>query len=357
MASKWPLRKIILGVVDLMGRVGELWLAYRLRWMRRKYLARAFQKRRQLTSIINRTSQIEAGDVLAFSCMRNEFARLPHFLAYYRNLGVRQFLIVDNGSVDGTGEYLRDQPDVSLWNTTQSYRSARFGIDWLTWLQMKHAHGHWCLTVDADEILVYPECDRLDLGALTQQLDSRGIRSYGALLLDMYPKGPLDSVAYSPGQDPFETLNWFDGDKFTRKLQSKLQNWWIQGGARARFFFSDAPERAPTMNKIPLVKWNRRYIYVSSTHSLLPRVLNGVFGNSETPLPAGALLHSKFLPGIVEKSCEEKQRKEHFANSSAYDSYYDGVIANPNLWCEDSIKYAGWEQLYEMDLIKKVSGT
>jgi hypothetical protein len=30
-------------------------------------------------------------------------------------------------------------------------------------------------------------------------------------------------------------------------------NLWIQGGPRARRFFADDPERAPALNKIPLV--------------------------------------------------------------------------------------------------------
>ena len=84
--------------------------------------------------------------------------RLPHFLDYYRRLGVDHFLFVDNGSDDGTAEYLAAQPDVSLWATNHSYRLARFGVDWLGWLQWRYGHGHWCLTVDADELLVYPDC-------------------------------------------------------------------------------------------------------------------------------------------------------------------------------------------------------
>ena len=74
--------------------------------------------------------------------MRNEIIRLPYFLEYYRKLGVAHFLIVDNDSDDGTGEYLADQPDVSLWHTTHSYKLSRFGVDWLTWLQIKIGRAH-----------------------------------------------------------------------------------------------------------------------------------------------------------------------------------------------------------------------
>ena len=46
--------------------------------------------------------------------VRNEIVRLPYFLDYYRRLGAGHFLVVDNGSDDGTHEYLADQPDVSV---------------------------------------------------------------------------------------------------------------------------------------------------------------------------------------------------------------------------------------------------
>lgn len=132
--------------------------------------------------------------------MRNERLRLPFFLDHHRRLGVGHFLIVDNGSDDGTVEYLRDQPDVSLWQSGASYRLSRFGVDWLTWLQMRHGHGHWCLTLDADELFIYPFHESRPLAALTDWLDDRQIGSMGALMLDMYPKGALAEAEYRPAR-------------------------------------------------------------------------------------------------------------------------------------------------------------
>jgi len=76
-----------------------------------------------------------------FATIRNEFDRLDAFLEHYRSLGVRHFLVVDNGSEDGSAEFLQTQPDVSLWVTHASYRQSRFGVDWLTWLQIKFGHN------------------------------------------------------------------------------------------------------------------------------------------------------------------------------------------------------------------------
>jgi hypothetical protein len=336
-----------------MVRLRDLALAYRLRWKRRRLLFRALRKRRQLKAVNDRTAQIAPDDILLASTMRNEIIRLPHFLEHHRALGVNHFLIVDNDSDDGTQEYLAEQPDVSLWSTGHSYRLSRFGVDWLTWLQIRHAHDHWCLTLDADEIFVYPHHDTRPLQALVQWLDQNRRKSFGALMLDMYPKGPLKDQTYQPGEDPFATLSWFDGGNYMIQRQPKLGNLWIQGGVRARRFFADNPRRAPTMGKTPLVKWNRRYAYVSSTHSLLPARLNHVYDDQGGENISGILLHTKFLPSVIEKSREEKNRGEHFANSALYDRYYEELIDNPDLWCEASTKLINWRQLEAMGLMSK----
>ena len=336
-----------------MDRLNDLAMAYRLRWKRRRLLLRAFRKRRQLSPVMDRTASIAADDILAASTVRNERARLPFFLDHHRHLGVRHFLFVDNGSVDGTAEFLAQQPDVSLWATKHSYKLSRFGVDWLTWLQHKHAHGHWCLTLDADEILIYPYHDTRPLSALVDWLERQGRQSFGALMLDMYPQGRLSAQAYREGDDPFKTLCWFDGGNYMIRRKPDLQNLWIQGGVRARRFFAAEPRRAPTMGKVPLVKWNRRFAYVNSAHSLLPRRLNRVYDCVGGEAASGVLLHTKFLSTVVERSAEEKQRQEHFANSALYDAYYDDLTQDPDLWCDQSTRLTGWRQLESMGLISR----
>ncbi|SHL51908.1 Glycosyl transferase family 2 [Roseovarius litoreus] len=328
-------------------------IAYRLRWKRRRLLFRAWRKRHQLRVVADRTASIAPDAILGAVTVRNEMVRLPHFLEHHRKLGVGHFLMVDNASDDGTTEFLAQQPDVSLWTTTHSYKLSRFGMDWLTWLQIRHAHGHWCLTLDADEIFIYPYHDTRPLRALTDWLDANDRQSFGALMLDMYPKGRLQDHPYRPGDDPFTELCWFDAGNYMIQKKPDLQNLWIQGGPRARMFFADRPRRAPTMGKMPLVKWNRRYAYVSSTHSLLPRRLNRVYGEDGDERLSGILLHTKFLNVVVEKSAEEKTRREHFANSDLYEAYYDSLIANPDLWCEGSTRFTSWRQLEALGLMSR----
>lgn len=285
--------------------------------------------------------------------VRNEADRLPHFLDHHRRLGVDRFLIVDNASTDGTPDLLRAAPDVSVWTTGASYRASRFGLDWVNWLLLRHGHGHWCLTLDADELLIYPHWETRDLRALTHWLDRQGRRSMAAMMLDLYPKGPLSAQPHVPGQDPTEALPWFDRGNYGVQVQPLMRNLWIQGGVRSRVFFAETPRQAPTLNKTPLVRWDRRYAYVNSTHAILPRTLNRVYDEDGGERTSGLLLHTKFLNTAVSRAAEEKARAQHFANPASHDGYWDQLSADPDLWCAASTRLTGWRQLESLGLMSR----
>ncbi|MCG6558594.1 glycosyltransferase family 2 protein [Ruegeria sp. 1NDH52C] len=274
-------------------------------------------------------------------------------MRYYRELGIDHFLIVDNDSTDGTLDYLAGQSDVSVWHTTHSYKSATFGVDWMNWLKRSYAHDHWVLVVDPDEFFIYPFCDTRPIQALTDWLDNSSIRSFSAMLIDVYPKGRIDSVPYAEGQNPLEIANWFDSGNYSIKKNPEYGNLWIQGGPRSRVFFSDNPKKAPALNKTPLVKWNRRYAYVSSTHTLLPRGLNQVYEEWGGEKASGALLHTKFLDTLTAKAVEELTRRQHYSNSVEYKAYAEKVESQPDLWCKWSEKYINWRQLEILGLMSK----
>lgn len=324
------------------------------RRIERQYLiGRAINRRNVLRAAADRTASIRPEDILAFVTQRNERIRLPYFLDYYRDLGVQHFLFVDNASDDGSAEYLREQYDVSLWRTNASYRRARFGMDWINWLLLRYGRNHWCLTVDPDEFLVYPHSDRRPLRALTDWLDASGRRSFPAMLLDMYPRGGIEDEVYQEGQNPFEIAGWFDPANYAISKNPYFGNLWIQGGPRTRAFFSYDPLAGPALNKIPLVKWHWRYVYVSSTHMLLPRSLNLVYDEEGGERASGCLLHAKFLSTFAGKSAEELDRGQHYANSQEYRAYHSGLQRGANLWCSESRQYQDWRQLEDLGLISR----
>lgn len=332
-------------------RLKGLLRSYQLRLRRRRYRVRAYRKGMELSRMSDKTAKIAADDVLLFCVLRNERVRLPYFLRYYRRLGIKHFIIVDNGSQDGTTEYLSKQNDVSLWHTERSYKRARFGVDWLNFLLERHGNGHWCLTVDIDEFFVFPHSDSRKIPALTHWLEESSLKSFGVMLLDMYSRRPYENTGYREGSDPFRKLNYFDSGNYSIRKNLKYGNLWIQGGPRQRVFFADDPEKAPALNKIPLVKWRRGYVYVSSTHSLLPRGLNLVYDEWGGEKATGCLLHAKFLNILRDKALEELERNEHYAAGREYRAYGEALDKGLPLWTEQSVKYEGWRQLEEIGLM------
>ncbi len=325
--------------------------SYRLRLMRKKWQLRTLRKEKDLNLVRLADGFDNPYGIFAFSTLRNERQRLPYFLKYYRNLGITHFFVVDNDSSDGTAEYLASQHDVSVWHTSASYKQAKFGVLWMNNLLRKYGSKHWCLSVDCDEFLVYPHVSKRPIRALTDWLDARSIRSFPAMLLDMYSRKDLGELDYKTGQDPFELLTHFDSGNYTQKPGGQYGNLWIQGGPRQRKFFANNPGNAPALNKIPLVKWKSSYVYTSSTHSMLPRSLNLTFDDNGGEKISGCLMHSKFLPDIAVKLTEEKNRQQHYASSQEYKAYGSETSAKINFCTPQSTKYKSWQQLEDLGLI------
>lgn len=330
----------------------EILRKLRLRTRRRRLLLRAIRKRRDLSVIADRSSQTQSDDIFCFATVRNEAQRLPYFLDHHRKMGVAHFFIVDNNSDDETRGYLARQKDVSLWMTSHSYRAARFGMDWLTWLQLRYGRGHWCLTLDADEALVLPHHDTRDLGDLTRWLDAENTPYFSALMLDLYPKGPLSAAIYESGAPFTDALGYYDAEGYVWERQPRYKNISIRGGPRRRVFFADNPDFAPHMHKTPLIKWHWRNVYSSSTHIALPTHLNEGF-DARHDLPTGVLLHAKFLDESLQYSTAEAMRKEHFTHPENYDGYYASLAQDPVLWSSTSHRYQGWQKLVADGLMSK----
>lgn len=301
----------------------------------------------------DRTDTIRSGDILCFVTLRNEAERLPHFLDHHRARGVGHFLIVDNDSTDDTAALLADAPDISVWTAKGSYRDARFGMDWLTGLMMRHGSGHWCLTLDADELLVHPHDDTRDLGDLTAYLGEIGQDALGAMMIELYPEGRLSATRYRPGDDPVAAMPWFDVGTYWPDPRPKFRVTGIRGGVRERMFFADAPHLSPHLHKTPLICWKGGYAYLSSTHMALPRRLNDRREPPGGARVSGALLHTKFLPSVVALSRSAAHRREHFVHTDRYTAYYDALAADPILHGSASARYEGWRHLDRLGLLSR----
>ncbi|HKY91031.1 MAG TPA: glycosyltransferase family 2 protein [Nevskiaceae bacterium] len=297
------------------------------------------QHARELRPRVVRHAEIAKAERVLVCCARNEMPRFPSFLRHYRKLGIDHFIVIDNQSTDGLEEYLAAQPDASVWRAEGSYKRSNFGMDWCNHLLNRHCSGKWCVTVDPDELLVYPYCEDRDLRSLTAYMTSVGQQALFTVLVDAYGRGRLSETQLTPDGDPFTICPHFDRFNLTQRFDPRYQNFWIQGGVRMRRFFPSDPMKAPALNKVPLVKWRRGLYYISSMHHLNDPTLNCTVRTDHRAV-SGVLLHFKYLSLLRHKAEEEMQRKEHYAGSVEYKAYLGA--GDPVLYdAEVSLEYTG----------------
>ena len=134
----------------------------------------------ELTRIDHRPIADNRQEIRAFMMVWNESIRLQSTLKHYRELGVDRFFVIDLGSTDGTLDLLATEPDLHVFTTTGNAELA-----YLNALLDAYGAGHWSLTVDADELFIYPHYEELELPLFCRYLSHVGSQAVACLSLDM----------------------------------------------------------------------------------------------------------------------------------------------------------------------------
>ena len=308
----------------------------------------------------------EADEIRLFAKVRNEANKLPFWLSYYRALGVDRFFIVENESTDHTVDLLSGEKDVHIFLTSEKMSAARGGMDWIEPLLHQYGENRWCLIVDVDELLVYPNSENVSLRGLCLLLEQMNADAFFCLLIDMYPDGNVDDITYVPGQSFLDISPFFDGSGY-RSLWSGPSGALVIGGPRLRMFYPGylpgihwrflrrirayiglPISNPPILNKVPLVRWGRQMSFSSAAHSL--RRCHLAKGN-------GALLHFKFLGNFAYRVEEELVRKAYFNEGQHYQRYFRRLRGSRNrlrkidFMCRISLPYYSSWQLIDLGLI------
>ncbi|WP_191909007.1 glycosyltransferase family 2 protein [Hypericibacter adhaerens] len=273
---------------------------------------------------------------------RNEELRLPDCLRHHRKLGVDRFVIVDNDSSDGTSSYLRQQPDVDLWSTRNSYGESGFGGWWYYSLAEQYGFGRWYLLIDADELLVYPDMENRGLRDVARRLTELGVYAMRAPMIDMYPDKPLDSIEYRAGDSLIEACPFFDGDSYYI-IQSQKGRTLMRGGPRQRLLSTEERPFTVSLEKFPFRFW------VDGTpfrHHASP------FPTLRTP-PIGALLHFKFLDDLGSRIDAAVSEGEHWNGAAEYIRYKEKYEALRSPFYEGSARYEGPDSLVRRGIIAR----
>jgi glycosyl transferase family 2 len=76
-------------------------------------------------------------------------------MRHYRSIGVRSFCFIDNGSNDGTKDFILSQGDCITYYTDESYRESNFAASWVNRVIAELGITGWVVLADADEHLCY----------------------------------------------------------------------------------------------------------------------------------------------------------------------------------------------------------
>lgn len=288
------------------------------------------------------------GEIRACMVVRNEILRLQATLDHHRRLGVDRFLVVDNGSDDGSFELLLQAPDVHVFRTSDGFGESGYGLRWINTLLGAYCQDHWVLTIDADEFFIFPGSEYLGLRDFAAFLDLTGARSALAVMLDMYPdREPIAEEPYRSTDELLRSSPYFDRGPYNTFRVAHFPYTQTFGGVRARMFsaaYEQASIHPPTVSKVPLVKWSQGMRYFMSTHALAETTMSRV---------TTALLHFKFLGDFRTKASIEAAREEHFNDGAEYKIYARSMPPGEPFpfMCSASTRFENTDQLAGLGIL------
>lgn len=263
----------------------------------------------------------ESDDVIVISVMRNGEPWLESFLAHHRLMGIKHFVILDNGSTDRSIEVLSRQADVTLLASSAPYHAYENTMK--RYLANKYCRDRWCLCVDVDEQFDFPGAADVSLQALIGYLDRRGFNAVITQMLDMFSDGPISEARIRPGvglraQYPFYDISAIDKSPYAFGKVSNSAIMTHHGGIRKKVFGTNNG-----LSKVSLFRMDGRIKpFIAWHHALNARLADF----------SCVLLHFPFVDSFYAKVAEAvKSGRYGYLTSDEYSGYWAGLQKLPGL--------------------------
>jgi hypothetical protein len=191
----------------------------------------------KLDKIVDFDVSINDDSFVLLCVLRDEILLLEYFIKYYRNLGITHFVFIDNGSEDGSFEYLKgmnSKINMMLFRTFDSYAKNNYGVEWINKILLEYCKNKWCLVVDIDELLLLNNETLKDMRDKMVKSDAFILKTF---LLDMYSNDKQE--VYKKGDDFLVHSDYydnFDKTKFSYGRDNKSNLIELCGGVRQRIY-------------------------------------------------------------------------------------------------------------------------
>ena len=270
---------------------------------------------------------VASNDSLVMMCaVKNDLYRIKYQYEKMKQYGVKNFIYIDNGSTDGTKEWLTQKDDIILYSTTQRFNST-IKSAWYRRIVESIGYNRWYLYLDSDEVYMYPGIEQDKFQGFLEFFERKKIFAIGSLLLDMYPRTAV-SIHSSETMADLSEYRYFDP---TYKVRNYRICRMFYGGPRYRVFGGEMQKLTNWLNKTNLVYYKNNVFQYA--HYLVPHSLNF------KARVVGATLHYKFLPNDFDRILEIAESGTYAGNSKEYKAYAKVLKDKERLtfYCKDSV--------------------
>lgn len=266
--------------------------------------------------------------------VKNELDRMKLFMKHYRSLGVHQFIVIDNDSVDGTRQFVAKQPNTRVYLVKEPFQTQKKQA-WIEKVLAITGYNQWYIVVDSDELIDYIGSEKHSIEELIISQKKKGKLRLQGYMLDMYSRDPLFFHQCSFEEIP-KLFCLFDKDSYNEGVPNQ-----VFGGPRSRLFGLNI-----LLSKQSIFYFKSEMLYANSHYIVLPNAKSyeeNVF----------VIKHYKFLRRDKTVYEDHVIKGNYYNNSQKYRiimDYIDKVRVITGLY-EHSIVYETSESLRQLPFL------